>query len=287
MADALKHRGPDAEGFHVDAEVALGMRRLSIIDVAGGAQPVFSETAAVAAVFNGEIYNFAELRAQLSVRGHRFASDSDSEVIPHLYEEHGERFAQHLRGMFAIALWDRRSRTLLLVRDRLGKKPLYYAAVSGGLVFGSELKAILEDERVPRTASKLAISQYLTFQYVPAPLSAVESVRKLEPGHVLRWHDGQVSTRPYWSPKFADPADDHGGDETALAEELRHRIEDCVRVRLMSERPLGAFLSGGLDSSAIVAAMSRVAAGTVKTFSIGFEEESHNELPYARRVAER
>jgi len=291
MADALRHRGPDAEGFHVGTDVALGMRRLSIIDVAGGSQPVFNETGDVAAVFNGEIYNFAELRARLSARGHRFTSESDSEVIPHLYEEHGEQFAQHLRGMFAIALWDRRSRTLLLVRDRLGKKPLYYAAVSGGLVFGSELKAILEDERVPRTASKLAISQYLTFQYVPAPLSAVESVHKLEPAHLLRWRDGAVSIRPYWSLRYADAnasaGDEHLLDEVALAEELRQRIEDCVRVRLVSERPLGAFLSGGLDSSAIVAAMSRVSTATVKTFSIGFEEESHNELPYARRVAQR
>ena len=289
MSESLRHRGPDADGFYEDDDVALGMRRLSIIDVVGGTQPVYSETRNIAAVFNGEIYNFRQLRSRLAARGHRFGSGSDSEVIPHLYEEYGTQFAEHLRGMFAIALWDRTNHTLVLVRDRLGKKPLYYTQTAdGGLVFGSELKAVLENPAVPRTPSPLAISQYLTYQYVPAPLSAVERVRKLEPGHYLVWQDGEATVRPYWTLRFADASTSASDcDEASLAQQLRDRIEECVRIRLVSERPLGAFLSGGLDSSAIVAAMSRVGSGTVKTFSIGFEEESHNELPFARRVAQR
>ncbi len=287
MAQSLVHRGPDDEGFYESDLAALGMRRLSIIDVTGGSQPVFDESGNVAVVFNGEIYNFRELRQRLAGRGHRFASGADSEVLPHLYEEYGSEFARELRGMFAIAVWDRAKRTLTLARDRLGKKPLYYAELGADLVFGSELKALLEDPRISREPSKLAISQYLTYQYVPAPLAAVEGVQKLEPGHTLVWRDGKCTTRPYWTLNFVSAKAGATIDEQALAEEFRARILDCVKVRLISERPLGAFLSGGLDSSAIVAAMSQTVSGTVKTFSIGFDEDTHNELPFARRVAQR
>jgi asparagine synthase (glutamine-hydrolysing) len=287
MARAMTHRGPDADGFHEDDCAALGMRRLSIIDVAGGGQPVYDESGSIAAVFNGEIYNFADLRQRLAGKGHRFTSGSDSEVIPHLYEEYGPDFAHELRGMFAIAVWDHADRTLVLARDRLGKKPLYFSAHGGRIVFGSELKAVLADDRIERVPSAHAISQYLTYQYIPAPLSAIEGVAKVEPGHCLIWRNAVLRSRQYWTLNVTSTPRHDGVDEEALAAELRDRIEECVRARLVSERPLGAFLSGGLDSSAIVAAMSRIAPGTVRTFSIGFDEDSHNELPFARQVAQR
>jgi asparagine synthase (glutamine-hydrolysing) len=287
MSASLVHRGPDSEGYYESGSISLGMRRLSIIDVVGGKQPVVDESGAVVAVFNGEIYNFGQLRSELLARGHTLTSNSDSECIPHLYEEYGVDFIDHLRGMFAIALWDGRRNRLILVRDRLGKKPLYYRLDPQGLAFASELKALLSDPRTDRSVDEIAVSHYLTYQFVPAPRTGVRSVRKLEPAQFLVYEGGQVRTYRYWQVEYA--AARHSAekvDEHVLAEQLRDLLVDCVKVRLVGERPLGAFLSGGLDSSAIVAAMSQVAGGRVKTFSIGFEQESYNELPFARRVAE-
>lgn len=287
MCSAIVHRGPDDEGLHEDQDVALGMRRLSIIDVAGGHQPVYNETGRIAVVFNGEIYNYPELRQSLLAKGHALHTESDSECIPHLYEEYGPRFVEHLRGMFAIALWDADRRRLVLARDRLGKKPLFYSHVGDRLLFGSELKTILTDGRVEREIDPVALSHYLTYQYVPHPWSIYRSVRKLPPAHTLVFEGGRVTIERYWEPQYRPAGQPDTRTEAELAEELRARVEDSVKVRLMSERPLGAFLSGGLDSSAIVAAMSRVGSGTPRTFSIGFEEQAFNELPYARKVAER
>lgn len=287
MCDAIVHRGPDDMGSFDDHVAAIAMRRLSIIDVEGGAQPVFGENSSVACVFNGEIYNYREIREDLEAKGHRLASDSDSECIPHLYEEYGLEFVNRLRGMFAIAIWDRSQERLVLVRDRLGKKPLFYRADSNGLAFASELGALLVDERTGREIDEVALSHYLTYQYVPAPWSIYRSVRKLPPGHLAVYQHGQMQVTRYWKLDYAEEHTLVRSSEAELAEELRQRLLDSVKVRLMSERPLGAFLSGGLDSSAIVAAMSEVSGNTVKTFSIGFDEESHNELPFARQVAER
>lgn len=287
MCASIRHRGPDEDGFLLDPDVALGMRRLAIQDVMHGHQPVFNERGSVAVVFNGEIYNVGELQQMLRGRGHHLASESDTECIPHLYEEFGLDFVQHLRGMFAIALWDRSRRRLVLVRDRLGKKPLFYRAEGDRINFASELKALLVDPSIPRRADAVAIHHYLTFQYVPAPWSAVEGVNKLPPGHLLV-HDAEgTSVRRYWNLDYAPEGSTVQSTDEELAEELRERLTECVSVRLLSERPLGAFLSGGLDSSAVVAAMSRVSGHRVKTFSIGFDDESLNELPFARRVAER
>jgi len=286
MCKSLTHRGPDAQGLHEDPDLALGMRRLSIIDVAHGEQPVYNESRQIVVVFNGEIYNFRVLQEALRRQGHVLGSESDSECIPHLYEEYGLDFVQHLRGMFAIALWDGKRRRLVLARDRLGKKPLYYREDPYGVAFASELKALLTDPATDRTVDEVAISQYLTYQYVPAPRSALMSVRKLAPGHIAVHEDGRLTTSRYWHLNYAAAGQRETVSEAELCEELRKRLLDCVGVRLVSERPLGAFLSGGLDSSAIVAAMSRLATGRVKTFSIGFDEESHNELPFARQVAD-
>ncbi len=285
MCTAITHRGPDAEGYFDGGRVTLGMRRLSIIDVEHGEQPVFDEAGNTAVVFNGEIYNFRELRQQLQSKGHVFNSASDSECIPHLYEEYGLDFVQHLRGMFAIALWDEVRGRLVLARDRLGKKPLYFRVDPAGMAFASELKALMADPATDRGIDEVALSHYLTYQYVPAPHSILQAVKKLEPGHVLAYEDGHITQSRYWHLQYAPSPEGRGTSEEDLAEELRERLLENVRIRLTSERPLGAFLSGGLDSSAIVAAMSRVSSERVRTFSIGFDEESHNELPFARQVA--
>jgi asparagine synthase (glutamine-hydrolysing) len=284
MCERLVHRGPDGDGFYDGATVSLGMRRLAIIDVAHGEQPFFSEDGLIAAVFNGEIYNFEELRARLISRGHRLRSSCDSECIPHLYEEYGDGFVEHLRGMFAIAIWDGRRDRLLLVRDRLGKKPLYYRADAGGIAFASELKALMVDPRTSREPDPVAIHHYLTLQYVPAPWSILSGVGKVRPGHRLVWDGSGVHEQPYWQLSFTNDGPVSAATPE-LEEEIRDRLMSAVRDRLVSERPVGAFLSGGLDSSAVVAAMTRVSTGTVKTFSIGFDEEEYNELPHARRVA--
>jgi asparagine synthase (glutamine-hydrolysing) len=285
MCDMLAHRGPDGAGYHESAHAALGMRRLAIIDVAGGQQPVYNEDRTVAAVFNGEIYNFAELRAELRRRGHRMVTDGDSECIPHLYEEYGDSLVDHLRGMFAFAVWDGTRRRLLLARDRVGKKPLYWRHDGRSLFFGSELKALAVDPSLARRVDRVALHHYLTYQYVPAPWSIYEGVSKLPPGHILTWQDRKIETRRYWELSCSSP--ERFSSVAEAAERLRELLLEATRIRMMSERPLGAFLSGGVDSSAVVAAMARCSSEPVKTFSIGFEDAMFDERTYARIVAKR
>ena len=286
MADLLAHRGPDGEGFHHDGPLGLGHRRLAIIDLSeAAAHPLPNEDETVWIVFNGEIYNFQALREDLLARGHVFRSKGDTETILHLYEEEGPACVRRLRGMFAFALWDARRRELVLARDRLGKKPLYYWHRPGrGFAFASEPKAFLAHPEFRAEPDAAALHLYLTHQYVPAPRSAFRGVGKVPPAHVLRVGDGQVRLERYWTlpfaPKRAEP-------EAALTEELRARVAEAVRLRLISDVPLGAFLSGGVDSGVVVALMAGLNAGPVKTFSIGFAEPEYDELRYARQVAER
>jgi asparagine synthase (glutamine-hydrolysing) len=284
MCDVLTHRGPDEDGYLHGDGVALGMRRLSIVDVVGGSQPAFNEDGTIAAVHNGEIYNFDDLRRELAGRGHRLTGRGDTETLVHLYEEHGSEMVHRLRGMFAFAVWDARQRRLLLARDRLGKKPLYYRVNGDTLAFASELKALLQDPEISGEIDPVALHHYLTLQYVPAPWSIVAGVSKLPPGHVLDWHDGRYQVRRYWRPDFTPRVPAHPDE---AAEELRRRLLDATRVRLVGERPVGAFLSGGLDSSAVVAAMAQLSPTPVKTFSIGFADPCFDERRYARAVAER
>jgi len=285
MCAAMAHRGPDDEGLYLDADVGLGMRRLSIIDLATGSQPVRNEDGSVWVVLNGEIYNFQELRRELAQRGHSLYTGSDTEVIVHLYEEYGTDCVGKLRGMFAFALWDLRSKTLLLARDRLGIKPLYYVEKDGRLAFASELKALLQLPEVDRTLNWRAVNHLFTFLTTPAAEGIVAGVRKLEPGHVLTIGPGHgPRIVRYWDPRF-EP--DHGRTESYFVERLRELLEESVRLHMVSDVPLGAFLSGGVDSSAVVATMARLSSRPIKTFSIGFREEAYNEAPHARRVAQR
>jgi asparagine synthase (glutamine-hydrolysing) len=283
MCDVIVHRGPDGEGFHDSTHASLGMRRLAIIDVAGGDQPVYNEDGTVVAVFNGEIYNFVALREELIRRGHRFTTAGDTECLVHLYEEHGAELMHRLRGMFAFAIWDTKRRRLLIARDRVGKKPLYWRSDETSLSFASALKSLVQDPAVKREVDVEALDHYLTYQYVPAPWSIYRGIHKLAPGHLLLWQDGAVEVRPYWR-LDSRPLD--GIREDEAAEQLRELLLDATRVRMVSERPLGAFLSGGIDSSAIVAAMARQTSGPVKTFSIGFEDRQFDERRYARMVAD-
>lgn len=284
MNATLRHRGPDDEGFYLGDPAGLAMRRLSVIDLDTGNQPISNETDTVWVVLNGEIYNFRELRAELEARGHRFSSRTDTEVIVHLYEEHGEGCVRRLRGMFAFAVWDAERRRLMLARDRLGIKPLYFAEAGGRLLFASELKGVLAAPGVERRISLAALDHLLSFLTTPADQSIVQGVRKLEPGHVLVASPGQPARiERYWEPAF-DP--DYGRGEDDLAEELRERLMECVRSHLVADVPLGAFLSGGIDSSAVVAAMASSVSGRVKTFTVGFADERFSEAPHARRVAQ-
>ncbi len=284
MCGAIRHRGPDDDGFFVRGGVGLGMRRLSIIDVAGGHQPIFNEDRSCAIVYNGEIYNHRAVRSELEKRGHRYATKSDTETILHAYEEYGVDCVKHLRGMFAIAIWDGPRRRLFLARDRFGKKPLYYAHVGGRLVFGSELKAILALPDVARRVNPQAVADYVAWGYVPDPLSIYEGIAKLPPAHWLTFEAGRVHTERYWDVSYA-PTSPRRPEEFYIERTLEI-LDEAVRIRLMSEVPLGAFLSGGTDSSIVVGLMSRHSTERVKTFSIGFEEPEYNELPYARKVAE-
>jgi asparagine synthase (glutamine-hydrolysing) len=285
MCDAIVHRGPDDEGIFVKGNTGLGMRRLSIIDLSGGHQPVFNEDRTVWVVYNGEIYNFPELRRELESRGHRFSTHTDTEVIVHLYEEMGADCVQKLRGMFAFALWDANHSRLLLARDRLGKKPLHYAQVDGRLLFGSEIKALLTVAPELAETNREALLQYFYFGYIPDPLTAFLPIQKLPPGHLLEFEDGRVRVRKYWDlPTYGTHSP---RSEEECLEELEHRLAEAVRIRLISDVPLGALLSGGTDSSTIVALMARACSGPVKTFSIGFRHADFNEAPYARLVAER
>jgi len=285
MCDVIKHRGPDDSGYMKQTGVALGMRRLSIIDLAGGHQPISGEDGSVTIVFNGEIYNFLEIKPKLEARGHRFKTNSDTEAIVHGYEEYGPECLKQLRGMFAFAIWDERAQSLFVARDRAGKKPLYYTVTpSGTFVFGSELKVLLEHPEVEPEIDPQALDAYLTLGYVPDPLSIFKQVYKLPPGHYLIFSQGQVRVSRYWDFEFRPSA---ARSEEDYLEELRVLLDESVRLRLISDVPLGAFLSGGIDSSSVVALMARHTAQPVKTFSIGFHEDSYNELKYARLTAEK
>jgi asparagine synthase (glutamine-hydrolysing) len=284
MCAAIVHRGPDDEGFYLSPRAGLGMRRLRIIDLETGRQPVRNEDGTVWAVFNGEIYNYQDLRRDLIARGHTFRTSTDTEVIVHLYEERGERCVEDLRGMFAFAVWDERRRSLLLARDRLGIKPLYYAEVGGRLLFASELKAILQLPEVERRLNWRAVSHVFSFLSTPATESIVDGVKKLEPGHTLTAAAGQAARLSrYWDLQI-EPRP--GRTEDEVVEGLREVLEESVRLHLVSDVPLGAFLSGGIDSSSVVATMAPLVSSPVKTFSIGFPEEGYNELGHARRAAQ-
>ncbi len=283
MCAAIKHRGPDDDGFYFNGAVGLGMRRLAIIDLKSGQQPIHNQDRTAWIVFNGEIYNYRELRDQLEKLGHSFYTNSDTEAIVHAYDQFGADCPRHLRGMFAFAIWDERSQELFIARDRVGKKPLLYAQVNGQFVFGSEFSALLQHPDIPKDVDFEALNHYLSFMCVPAPLTAYQAIRKLEPGHSLRYRKGDIKIERYWQPDFSKKLDI---SEQEAGERTIEILREAVKVRLMSEVPLGAFLSGGIDSSAVVALMAEESDTPVKTFSIGFEEQDFSELHHARRVAE-
>jgi asparagine synthase (glutamine-hydrolysing) len=287
MTDSQTHRGPDQGGTHLEAGIGLGHRRLSIIDLGGGQQPLFNEDHSVVVVYNGEIYNFQALARELQQFGHIFRTHSDTEVIVHAWEQWGERCVEHFRGMFAFALWDRRQQALFLARDRLGVKPLHYALLEDGqLLFASEMKALLLHPGLRRELDPLAVEEYFAYGYIPEPRTIFRQIRKLEPGHTLLLRKGATLAAPrrYWDIPFAvrQPA-----SEEQAADEMLERLREAVRIRLVAEVPLGAFLSGGVDSSAVVAMMARESAEPVNTCSISFGDPQYDETPYANMVAER
>jgi len=283
MCERMTHRGPDSEGLFVTSGVALGMRRLAIIDLVTGEQPVFNEDESIAVVLNGELYNYREVRADLEKRGHSFRSASDTEILPHLYEEYGDEMMSHINGMFAFALWDSKRRRLLIARDRFGEKPLYWGVFDKTLLFASEPKVLLAHPSVQPSLNLQALRQYLSFDYIPAPLSIYEGINKLPAAHKLIIEAGRVTVEPYWqlSYKTVSPVP----DEREAAEHLQDLLADSVRMRLVSDVPLGVLLSGGVDSSAIAALAVRASSEAVKTFSISFAEASFDESAYARGVA--
>src|SRR3954447_6439063 len=283
MNDAIRHRGPDEDGFYINGSTGLAMRRLAIIDLKCGQQPIHNADRSAWIVFNGEIYNYLELRAKLEKLGHTFYTNSDTEAIVHAYDQFGTDCPNHLRGMFAFAIWNERTQELFLARDRVGKKPLLYADVNGQLIFGSEFSALLLHPDISRDIEPEALDYYLSFMCIPAPLTAYRAIRKLEPGHWLRWRNGNIELQRYWQPDFTKKIDI---SEKEAGERTVEILREAVRVRLMSEVPLGAFLSGGIDSSAVVALMSQESSERVKTFSIGFDEQDFSELHHARRIAE-
>ncbi len=288
MCRRIAHRGPDDQGMVVSGGVALGMRRLSVIDLAGGQQPIAGCTTAVTIVFNGEIYNYRDLQRELQGRGHKFKTNSDTETILHAYEEFGSACVERLRGMFAFAIWDARRQQLFIARDRAGKKPLYYSLTpQGTLIFGSELKSLREHPEFRGETSSEALDSYLTFGYVPDPLTIFRDVHKLPPGHHLKFSSDGVLVEQYWDFPYDESLTKPAQSEEECLEELRMLLDEAVRVRLVADVPLGAFLSGGVDSSAVVGLMARHTPQPVKTFSIGFHEDSYNELKYARLAAKR
>jgi asparagine synthase (glutamine-hydrolysing) len=285
MCLALEHRGPDSRGLHCEGPAGLGIQRLRVIDLDTGDQPIFNEDRSICVVLNGEIYNYRELREQLRERGHRLATNGDTEVIVHLYEERGARCVEALHGMFAFAIWDGNRRRLLLARDRIGKKALYYNARPDRISFASELQALLQDPTIRREINPTAIDGFLAYKYVPPPQTAFRHVRVLPPAHTLIYESGSTTLERYWELRF-----DHQEAPTELPdleEEIKERIRRAVRRRMISDVPLGAFLSGGIDSTTVVAAMAEASAEPVKTFSIGFEGSQHSELPLARITAQR
>jgi asparagine synthase (glutamine-hydrolysing) len=287
MSGRLVHRGPDDDGLFCDGPAALAARRLSIIDLEGGHQPIASEDGSAVVVQNGEIYNHRELKRELEGRGHRFATDCDTEVLAHAYEQWGDAFLERLRGMFALALWDRRRRRLLLARDRFGIKPLYYRHVRGELCFASELKAMLEQPGFSREIDPRAVAAYLAFNSIPAPLTIFAEARKLPPGHLLSWEGGELEVRRYARPGPVAAGEARRGSPDQLAGELREVLDDSIRAHLVADVPVGVLLSGGVDSGGIAALASRHVGESLRTFSIGFEEEGFDELSRARLVAER
>jgi len=289
MLQVMRHRGPDDDGKHIDKNLAIGMRRLSIIDLVSGHQPIYNEDRSITVVFNGEIYTYRELAEQLKQRGHKFTTASDTEVIVHLYEEYGQDCVQWLRGMFAFALWDAKCRKLLIVRDRLGIKPLYYAQARNQLVFASEIKSILQHPDIGASLDIVALNHFLSLRYVPSPQTMFNGILSLPPGHFLICDENGVVLRPFWDMQFS--VNENGAkSEREYAEELMALVEESVKLRLRSDVPFGAFLSGGIDSSMVVALMTKFLNEPVKTFSVGFKSRHHaapSELPYARLIADR
>lgn len=287
MTDAIVHRGPDDDGYYADGKINLGMRRLSIIDVVTGQQPIHNEDRSLWTIFNGEIYNFKEIRKDLTAKGHAFYTDhSDTEVIVHLYETYGPEFLHKINGMFSLALWDKRAEKLLLVRDRMGVKPLFYTQVQGKLIFGSEIKAILEHPAYSRKPNFEALYHYFTLKNIPAPLSAFDGIYSLRPGEMLTFSRGQLTKKQWWKINFQEIED---MDEAATRERIVTLLGDATRLRMISDVPFGAYLSGGVDSSAIVALMARYSNHPVKTFTLGYEDELKNkeaDLYHARRVSQ-
>jgi asparagine synthase (glutamine-hydrolysing) len=284
MCDAIIHRGPDDEGFYFEPGVGLGMRRLSIIGLDTGHQPIHNEDGTIQVVFNGEIYNYKELRHDLQQRGHSFYTETDTETLVHLYEEYGPKLVEKLRGMFAFAIWDGRKRQLLLARDRLGIKPLFYAYIHGRLIFASEVKAMLQLPEVNIALNWKSTQRLFTFLSTPNDESIVEGIHKLCPGHILIAAENKaIRVEQYWDVQFTP---DYEHDENYFVERLRELLQEAVRLRMISDVPVGAFLSGGLDSSAVVALMSGMASEPINTYTIGFEDSGFDETPYARRVAE-
>lgn len=286
MCETILHRGPNSEGLWLDDTVALGMRRLSIIDLHTGDQPVFNENKSVIVMMNGELYNYREVREELEKKGHKFVTKSDTEILPHLYDEYGEALLDHVNGMFAFSLWDTRKKKLIVARDRFGEKPLYYGIFDGKLLWASEPKAILAHPAVKPELNLDALRRYLSYDYVPAPHSIYKGISKLPAAHVMVVENGEVRTRRYWDMKWDSTAEaQRRGGLRERADELRDLLSDAVRMRLVADVPLGVLLSGGIDSSTVAAFANQHATETVKTFSIGFTEDSFDESKYARQVA--
>jgi asparagine synthase (glutamine-hydrolysing) len=285
MASVMDYRGPDDEGYSFFGNAGLGHRRLSVIDITGGHQPMSNEDGTLFLVCNGEIYNFKQLRDLLENKGHRIKTRSDNEVILHLYEEYKTECLKYLRGMFAFGIWDNRKKTLFLARDRLGKKPLVYSLYNEDLYFASEIKALLEVNEISREIDHTAIDLYLTYQAIPSPYTVFKKIKKLPPGHFLIWNNGSIDIRRYWHIDFTKKL--KLSDENQYMEAMWEKLKESTKIRMVSDVPLGAFLSGGIDSSTIVGLMSEFSDHPVKTFSVGFEESDFSELQYARVVARR
>ncbi|MFZ4816544.1 MAG: asparagine synthase (glutamine-hydrolyzing), partial [Phototrophicaceae bacterium] len=285
MCQTMIHRGPDEDGYFIQAPVGLGMRRLSIIDLTSGSQPIFNETQDIAIIFNGEIYNYNTLRSELVGRGHRFVTEGDTETIVHAYEDDGIAAIARLNGMFALALWDGRHQRLILARDRAGQKPLYYAHLpDGSLIFGSELKVILASGALTPSVNLQALGHYLAMQYVPSPETILNGIHQLPAGHTLVWEAGHIKIERYWQPSYLPKLN---LSDAEWIQRTRATVTAAVERHMISDVPIGAFLSGGLDSSVVVAVMAQLASERVKTFSIGFDVAAYSETDHARRIAER